>query len=446
MKDKKMSNYIIFWLSQAMSQLGSSMTSYALIIWSFKQTHSAMSVSIMTFCSYLPYILGSIFAGTFIDAHAKKKIIIISDTVAACCSMSVFILLRFNTLEIWNIYIVNAVVGFMNAFQSPATSVAVGLMVPKDKYHKVSGMDSFAGNLVTVVAPMLAGTILSFTSLSTIVFIDLMTFVFSIVILIFQIEIRENIIGANLKKKKKFDGFKEGCKFLQFHKGIFYIMLSLSLINFFSRLTYENILLPMILARSNGDSTVYGIVSGVLGMGGILGGIFVSTGKKPKDNLKMIFYSAGISFLLGDLLMGVGKNVYVWSIAGLTASFPIPFIMAGQKVIMYEAVPKEIQGRIFAVRNAIQFSSIPVGILLGGYLADYIFEPFMKSQNAMAIILQKIVGVGAGSGMAVMFLCTGVLGSLSSFICYRNRYIQKLKVNKDYIINQKCNNEKIIES
>ena len=432
MKDKKKNDYIIFWLSQAVSQLGSSMTSYALIIWSYKQTHSAMSVSIMTFCSYLPYVLISIFAGSFVDKHTKKRILLISDTIAACCSVAVFVLLSFNALQIWHIYIVNAIVGFMNAFQSPATSVVIGIMVPKDKYEQASGMDSFASNLVTFVAPMLAGMILSFSNLRMIIFIDLITFIFATVILAFLVEIKEKLININIKRDRKLDGFMEGYAFLKVHKGIFYIMLSMSFINFFSRLTYENILSPMILARTDGNSAILGFVSGILGVGGILGGLFVSIGKTPKDNLKMIYYSAGISFLMGDLLMGIGRNIYVWSLAGLAASIPIPFIMAGQKIIMYKTVPKEIQGRIFAVRNAIQYSSIPVGILLGGYLADYVFEPFMESQNTASMILQKIVGSGPGSGMAVMFLCTGVLGSLSSYICYRNKNIQMLNVNKKF--------------
>jgi len=431
MKDKKKNDYIIFWLSQAVSQLGSSMTSYALIIWSYKQTHSAMSVSIMTFCSYLPYVLISIFAGSFVDKHTKKRILLISDTIAACCSVAVFVLLSFNALQIWHIYIVNAIVGFMNAFQSPATSVVIGIMVPKDKYEQASGMDSFASNLVTFVAPMLAG-ILSFSNLRMIIFIDLITFIFATVILAFLVEIKEKLININIKRDRKLDGFMEGYAFLKVHKGIFYIMLSMSFINFFSRLTYENILSPMILARTDGNSAILGFVSGILGVGGILGGLFVSIGKTPKDNLKMIYYSAGISFLMGDLLMGIGRNIYVWSLAGLAASIPIPFITAGQKIIMYKTVPKEIQGRIFAVRNAIQYSSIPVGILLGGYLADYVFEPFMESQNTASMILQKIVGSGPGSGMAVMFLCTGVLGSLSSYICYRNKNIQMLNVNKKF--------------
>lgn len=48
---------------------------------------------------------------------------------------------------------------------------------------------------------------------------------------------------------------------------------------------------------------------------------------------------------------------------------------------MYEQVPNEKQGRVFAIRNALQYGRMPIGILLGGYLADYIFEPFMREEN-----------------------------------------------------------------
>ena len=140
----------------------------------------------------------------------------------------------------------------------------------------------------------------------------------------------------------------------------------------------------------------------------------------------MIYISAFVSFLLGDITMGLGRNVIVWSIAGLAASLPIPFINAGQMVILYQTIPEEIQGRIFAVRNAIQFSSIPLGILLGGFLADYVFEPFMLKENAVTFCLRKLVGEGAGSGMAVMFLCTGILGAAFSLGFYRRKDIRKL--------------------
>ena len=95
-------------------------------------------------------------------------------------------------------------------------------------------------------------------------------------------------------------------------------------------------------------------------------------------------------------------------------------------VILYQNIPQEIQGRIFAVRNAIQFSSIPLGILLGGLLADYVFEPFMLKENAVTLCLRMLVGEGVGSGMAVMFLCTGILGALFSFGFYRRKDIRNL--------------------
>lgn len=106
------------------------------------------------------------------------------------------------------------------------------------------------------------------------------------------------------------------------------------------------------------------------------------------------------------------------------ASLPIPFVIAGQRLVLYEKVPEQIQGRVFAVRNAIQFSTIPLGILLGGFLADYVFEPFMRKENGITAVLHTLVGTESGSGMAVMFLCTGILGSLFSFISYHKKEIK----------------------
>lgn len=59
--------YIIFWISQAVSQLGSSMTGFALILWIYMQNGSALDVSLMTFFNYIPFVFISVFSGTFVD-------------------------------------------------------------------------------------------------------------------------------------------------------------------------------------------------------------------------------------------------------------------------------------------------------------------------------------------------------------------------------------------
>lgn len=417
--------YIVFWLSQALSQLGSSMTSFALILWAYTQKGTVMTVSLMTFFNYIPYIIVSLFAGTFVDNHSKKKIMLVSDSIAAICSIAMLFLSIRSELQIWNIYLVNFIIGFMNAFQGPASAVAIGKIVPKEKLEQVSGMNSFSSNLVAVLAPVLAASLFAWGDLNLILVIDLVSFLFAFLVLLFVLKIPEDI-AQKAEKKSVFIGCNEGFRYLKQNNKILVIIITMALLNFFSRLTYENILSPMILSRSANNSAALGIVNAVMGIGGIVGGIIVSTGKVKANSAKMIYISAMLSFLLGDILMGIGKNIIVWSIASLAASLPIPFINAGQMVIIYQNIPEEIQGRIFAVRNAIQFSSIPLGILLGGLLADYVFEPFMLKENAVTLFLRMIVGEGTGSGMAVMFLCTGILGTLFSFIFYQRKDIRNL--------------------
>ena len=148
--NKNFKQYIIFWLSQSVSQLGSAMTSFALILWAYTQEGQAMTVSLMSFFNYMPYIIVSLFAGTFVDNHSKKKVMLVSDSIAAACSIMIFILNIGSGLRIYHIFVVNFIIGFMNAFQGPASAVAVGKIVPKEKLAQVSGMNSFSSNLITI--------------------------------------------------------------------------------------------------------------------------------------------------------------------------------------------------------------------------------------------------------------------------------------------------------
>ena len=409
-------SFMLFWGSQSVSQLGSSMTSYALIIWAYKQTNSAMTVSLLTFFSYLPYVIVSMFAGAFVDRHSKKVILLISDSIAAVCTISIFLLEHAGMLEIQYIYLVNAIIGISKAFQNPASTVSIGLMVPKENLSNASGMNSFSSNLLSVVAPMMAATVLSFAGLSAVLLVDFASFLFAFFILLFLIRIPEQNSISTASSQSVIAGTKEGLAFLKTQKGLLSVIICLALMNFFSAITYENILGPMILSRTGGNDVIYGTVSAVLGVGGIIGGLYVSLFKLPKNLSRNIAIGGALSFALGDFLMGIGQSLPVWIVAGLCASIPIPMIIASSSVVLYDTVPESMQGRVFAVRNTLQYASIPCGILLGGYLADYVFEPFMQGSSSLALFLQKLVGSGAGSGMAVMFLCTAVLGSLTCII------------------------------
>ena len=102
--------YIILWLSQSVSQLGSALTSFALILWAYEQHGSALTVSLMAFCNYVPYVLVGLIAGAFVDRHSKKHIMLAADTIAALCSLSVLILSGLGLFRVWQIYLINAII------------------------------------------------------------------------------------------------------------------------------------------------------------------------------------------------------------------------------------------------------------------------------------------------------------------------------------------------
>ena len=68
----------------------------------------------------------------------------------------------------------------------------------------------------------------------------------------------------------------------------------------------------------------------------------------------MIYIPAALSFFCGDLLLAIGQETWIWCMAGIFASLPIPFINAGQNVILYQQIPDEMRGRVFSARNAAQ--------------------------------------------------------------------------------------------
>ena len=89
-----MRDYLLLWVTQMVSALGSAMTCCALVIWSYTQEGSALVTAMLMVCTYAPYVLCSIFSGALSDRWDKKKILLACDTLAALCTLAVLILLK----------------------------------------------------------------------------------------------------------------------------------------------------------------------------------------------------------------------------------------------------------------------------------------------------------------------------------------------------------------
>lgn len=408
--------FILLWLTQSFSALGSSMTAYALIIWSYNQKGSALATALMMAYSYAPYVIFSIFAGALSDRWNKKITMLVCDSIAALTTITVLILLSTNCLEIWHIYVINAVGGLMNTVQQPASEVAVTKVLPEKYYQKVGGLRYLANSFNTILTPIITTAIMGIMGMKAVICFDLFTFAAAFLILLIFIKIPENNKIQNAKEKFTVS-VKNGVVWLKKQKGVLTLILFFAAINLVASM-YEAGFPAMMLSRNGGSEKAMGIVNAVIGISTLAGSIIASFCKPPKSRIRVICNCLLLSMSTENLMLALGRNTLIWSIGGFLGWIAIPLMNANMDAVLRLKIPEYMQCRIYAVRNSFQFFTIPVGYFLGGFAVDYIFEPIMAKQKDN--ILTALFGSGRGSGGALFFFVIAFIG-IGICLYFRNK-------------------------
>lgn len=406
---KEMKDFLLLWISQALSGLGSAMTSYALVIWSYSQRGSALMSAMLMVCSYTPYVLLSIFAGALSDKWDKKKTMLVCDTAAALTTVVTLVLLQNNALEVWHLYVLNAVNGLMNTIQQPASEVAVTRILPKEYYQKVGGMRYFASSLNSILTPLIATAILGLAGMKYVIAFDLVTFVIAFLALAFLIRIPKAVTQQETKEPKTLlQSVREGIRYLKKERGIFDLILFLAAINLVASV-YEAAFPAMILSRNGGSERTLGLVNTVIAASTLLGSILASAMKEPKSRVRVICNTLLFSMSFENFLLALGRHPIVWCIGGFLGWVPIPLMNTNLDVIMRLHIPDKMQGRVYSVRNSLQYFTIPLGYFMGGFLVDKVFEPIMAVQEEGSLFV-RMFGEGKGSGAAFLFFIIAFAG------------------------------------
>lgn len=409
--------FLLLWSGQAVSSLGSAMTSFALIIWAYKQQGSAMSVMLLAFCTYLPSILFSFAAGALADRWNKKTIMLTADTAAALGTLAVLLLYRAGSLAVWHLYVINLLLSLMNAFQIPAATVAVSILAPPDQYTRVGGLQAFSNALVTLLTPALATALLAFGDLEAVLAVDLVSFCCAFIPLAFFIRLPRQP-ASERQPGFSWHSCREGFVYLRRHGVLLRMILFFAFVNLLASMAGNGVMVSaLILARTGNNEVILGMVSTAIGLGSLIGSLLVTALPPPKSRVRVIFLSCGVSFLLCDLVWGLGRQPWLWIAGAVLGNLPLPFLNANLTTLMRTQVPIQMQGRVFSARDTLQYFTIPMGYLLGGFLADRVFEPLMAS--SAGALFAPLVGVGPGSGTALIFVLTGLIGATASFLCLR---------------------------
>ncbi len=421
---QEMKLFLLLWITQSFSGLGSAMTSYALVIWSYSQKGSALMTALLMVSSYAPYVLLSIFAGALSDKWNKKLTMLVCDSVAALTTVIMLVLLQNDALQIWHLYVINGINGLMNTVQQPASEVATTRVLPEKYYQRVGGLKYFSSSLNSVMTPIIATAVLGMAGMGMVVAFDLFTFSVAFAVLAFGIRIPENNEEAEAQEKLLISA-KKGIEYLKKEQGIFHLILFLAAINLVASI-YDAAFPAMMLSRNGGNEKVLGLVNAVIGITTFSGSILASFMKPPKSRVRVICGCLLFSMSTENFFLAFGRTPLVWCIGGFLGWIFIPLMSTNLDAILRLHVPVEMQGRVYSVRNSLQFFTIPIGYFLGGFLVDQLFEPIMAVQGTGSLLV-KMFGSGKGSGAAFLFLVIAFAGIGVCLYFQRDQYIWKLE-------------------
>ena len=424
---REMKDYLLLWLTQALSNFGSSITGYALVIWSYTQEGSALVTALLMVCTYTPYVLCSIFAGALSDRWNKKKVMLVCDCLAAACSLAVLVLLKTDSLRIWHLYVINAISGLMNTVQQPASEVAVTATLPKKFYQKAGGLQQLSGSMISILTPIGATAFLGLLGMDAVIMFDLITFAVAFVTLLLWIRIPK-IEQAAEKQEPVLTAAMHGLRYLKENKGVLGLIFFLAAINLVASM-YDAAFPAMMLSREGGSETAMGTVGTVIGIATLVGSLIASAMKEPKSRVRVICNTLLFSMSFENFLLAFGRSTSIWCIGGFLGWMMVTIMNTNLGALMRLTIPVELQGRVYAARNSLQFFTIPLGYFLGGILVDQVFEPIMAAQMADSILV-RLFGSGKGTGAALFFLVLAVTGIAVCLIFRRNKHIWALEADR----------------
>src|SRR5262249_49722472 len=120
-----------------------------------------------------------LIAGSLVDRWNRQRVMIISDSIAGMCSLVILFLYSSQQLQVWHLYVISAIVGWVGTFQGLAFSAGLTMLIPKAQVTRARGMMSLAEYVSVIGAPLLGGLLIGILGVSGVLIIDILTFLFA---------------------------------------------------------------------------------------------------------------------------------------------------------------------------------------------------------------------------------------------------------------------------
>ncbi len=424
-RNKAMKKFIILVSGQLISSIGSGLTDFGLALYVLTLTGSVTATSIVSICAFLPSILLAPVGGVLADHYDRRVMMILGELFSGIGLIICLVSIMSATPSLVIICVGVGVSSLFTALMEPAFKATITDLLSEEDFAKAGGMVQIANNAKLLISPVIAGLLLQITTVSTLIMIDILTFLTTVFIIM--------LVKKGLVTKRREDTglsfcreMKEGIAAIRGKSGIVEMIVIMTLVVFC--LGFVQILSkPLLLSFAS--ETELGILTTVSALGMMVGSIVISCMKNVKSYVRVLsfgLFGCGVFFAL----MGIKENLFLIATFGFLMFVFMPAVQIGAEVLIRKNLANEVQGRAFGLISFITQMGYIFAYILSGILSDYVFEPFMWSNSLLAIKIGKVIGTGAGRGIALLILIAGMTLAIVGIVVFRLKSVKTLERRK----------------
>jgi MFS family permease len=375
-------NYTLYFIGRSISQFGTWMQRTAVVWVVYSITHSAFLLGVTIFAEQFPSFLFSVLGGVTADRYDRYKIIKITQITSMIQAVMLAVLVMTGHTVVWAILALSVILGIINAFDVPARQALVHEVVADQAdLPNALSLTTAMASLAQLLGPALSGIILNAFGAAVCFFINAASFGGVIIsLLLMKLPVHE----PKKTEKKFITEFTEGFSYLKKTPDLGLIILMLAVISLLV-LPYNTLLPVFAKVIFKGNASTFGYINSFVGVGAIIGTIFLAS-RKPGTHLKKILF-------ISTIIMGVGligfsqiKNFPVAMLfAVLTGFGSIAQFTICNIIVQADSAP-QMRGRVIGILLMAIFGMMPLGSVIVGAVSEHIGAP-------KTVLSQGIIGL-----------------------------------------------------
>jgi MFS family permease len=364
-------NYRLFFGGQGISLIGTWMQQIAMSWLVYRMTSSAFLLGLIGFSSQICSFFFSPFAGVLSDRWNRHRILVATQSLAMVQAFLLAFLTLTGMVAVHHLIILSLFLGFVNAFDMPTRQAFVVEMVEKrEDLGNAIALNSFLFNGARLVGPSIAGILISILGEGLCFLLNGISF---LAVIIALLAMRMTYDKREAERTPVLHGFKEGFIYAFGFPPIRTILFFLS---WLSLVATANTTLMPVFAKDilHGDSKTYGFLMAAIGVGAIIGAIFLAS-RRSVLGLGRIIAIASSIFGIGLISFSLSHALWLSLSLLLLTGFGMMVHMASSNTILQTMVDDDKRGRVMSLYVMAFMGMAPFGSLAGGSLAGRIGAP-----------------------------------------------------------------------